>query len=219
MPSHIGEEGAIPRYHRSRHLQSLDEPPPLKWHFSQLSGKCEGILSVSTSCLDAPFCRARRATATDDDVCSVCYARASIVFRRGMDGRLRDNRKMLNRPYVAPDRFPMRVRGNDTVALRLLSHGDVSSVHEANNLLRLARDAPATLPIALWTKNVVAFQFATVEPPPRLQYVYSSRKLDVVEPLPGGFHRVFTVFRPTTPMPDDVYACGGRCSEIGRAHV
>lgn len=212
MPSYIGQEGSIPKYHRSRHLQPLDEPTPLKWHFSRLSGKLAGILSVSTSCLDAPFCRARRATVTDDDVCRICYARASIMFRN-MDDRLRDNRTMLNQPYVAPERFPMRDHGVDTIALRLLSHGDVSSIREANNLLRLACDAPETLPIAVWTKNVGVFHGATVAGPKRMQFIYSSAKLDIVEPLPGGFNRVFTVFRTTTPMPRDIFACRGHCAD------
>jgi hypothetical protein len=190
----------------------MDKAPMrvVEWHFSRLSGKLHGIVSISTSCLDAPWCRAQRYAATPDHVCSWCYARASIMFRKGMDARLRDNRTLLYAAYIAPRVWPQRSDGADVVALRFMSHGDISSVREMNNVMRLAHDAPYDH-VALWSKNVRAVQGATVARDARLQCVYSSPLLDVVAEVPRGFDRVFTVF--TARVPDDVYECRGTCAE------
>jgi hypothetical protein len=205
MSSRIGQ----PDRQKPSLIRPVDIAKPLQWHFTILSGKLKGLVSVTTAATCAPFCRSRHLSAVDDDICSKCYATSALsTFRASMLPALERNRKLLARNvYVVPTKWPA------ATALRLMSHGDASSVRECVNAWKLAADSPYAH-VAMWTKNAdaVAGAVAAWGKPARLQLVYSSPKIGVRASRPSAaFDRVFTVYRDHVPA--DAFACPGACAD------
>jgi len=203
MSSDLGQ----PEKLTPKHIRPKDLPKPqADWHFTKLSGKLSGLISISTAATCAPFCRSRYLNAVDDDICSKCYATAALsTYRESMVAALERNRQRLSATwYSPPEKWPV------AIALRLLSHGDISSPRECANLWHLVSDAPYPH-IAMWTKNIDAIARCVVRKPKRLQLIYSSPKIDICASKPSAlFDRVFTVYRDT--VPEDTYACPGNCA-------
>jgi len=207
MSSSIGQFGSHPVLRYAP--RDAVPPPPLEWHFSRLGGKLSGLYSITTSCIDAPFCRAQRLAAVDDDVCSRCYAASALLtYRANARESMERNRRKLNEAqFEPPKKWP------SMTALRLLSHGDFSSARELKALYRLAQSAPPGLPIAMWTKNLSAVRDYCDPPPKRLEMIYSSPKIGVEAALPFRFSRTFTVYTAADAIPEGVFRCRDRCAE------
>jgi hypothetical protein len=207
MSSDIGQFGSKP----VKRYAPGDRPPTpsIEWHFSRLSGKLDGLYSITTSCIDAPFCRAQRLRGVDDDVCTHCYAATSLsTFRMNAREAMERNRRKLNEAQFEPPR-----RWPAMIALRFMSHGDISSTRELRSVYLLAERAPAGLPIALWTKNVDAVRDFCDPPPRRLKMIYSSPKIGIESAIPFRFDAVFTVYRVAEDIPQGAYRCEGRCAD------
>lgn len=202
---YLGFGGEGPK--KVHYLEKTEVVEMPEWHFSVLSGKLEGLVSLSTSCLDEPFCKAQVYDESPDNICRKCYAvRALRGFRKTMRTKLAGNSALLNRPYFErPGRFPV------AVALRLLSHGDITNNVQATNLYKIASVAPEGMPVALWSKNWKAFRTAFADKPGRLVMLWSSKAIDAVDIKPVGFDKVFTVFRGE--VPEGIFKCPGKCAD------
>ena len=192
-----------------------------------MTGKMEGIDSISTSCILNTFCEARKKD--PDSVCSHCYATRLLAFREGANRCYERNlctlRNLLPKWKAARAVFTTRLG-------RFEAFGDLSSVTHARNYLRIARANPDTR-FAIWTKNWNLLATAIKEEggkcPRNLSIVLSSNKLngsfteEQLERIQAKMHvdHVFEVYTPEylKEHPEVKIECGGRkCLECGRCY-
>lgn len=120
-----------------------------KIHVSdKMSGKMKGIDSLSTSAVVNPLCKAR--CNNERSVCAHCFACATIKRYKELGKNLENNYRILNsRVLLKSEANCVRF----TTALgRIESFGDVASVEQARNYLRIAR-ANRQSRFGIWTKN------------------------------------------------------------------
>lgn len=179
-----------------------------------MSGKMDGILSISSSCLCNPICKARHENGVS--VCARCFASTTVSMRKSLRDHLTDNYKVLNERDLLPHELP-RVCAD---VCRLESFGDLASVTHAKNFLRIAYANPWCL-FVLWTKNPQFMEKALDDlgRPDNIKFIYSSfelnkPELDIVKRYPF-FDHVFTVYTAKYIAENNVNInCGGRkCRE------
>ena len=113
-----------------------------------MSGKMEGIPSISSSVLLNERCRARQKIA--GSVCEHCFAEALLNMRDAVAANTAINYKLLH-DHVLPLELLPRF-GNVQIA-RIESFGDVSSVIHAINYANTVKVNPFVT-FAWWTKNI-----------------------------------------------------------------
>lgn len=159
--------------------------------------KMAGFQSVSTSVLENPICQARR---TDpESVCAKCYADHLCRYRKPLQNCLSRNFEILNAGLLT-EREALRVVF-DTRYARIESFGDVASVTQARNYIRIIRANPDT-DFGIWSKNAGIWQkaFELEGKPDNSTFVLSSihlNRIDEVKPEWQSFvDHVFTVWSP-----------------------
>lgn len=187
-------------------------------HVTMHSGKLQGIQSVSTLSVCNPYCIARMADG--DSVCSHCYVQGH-KYKTSLMAHLIANYMRLNSGLLPDNAFPVLT----SVYGRIESFGDVSSVIQARNYLKLIRKNPHVR-FAIWSKNyaIWARAFAIDGKPDNATFVLSSDKLNVVAEIPAMIRPyvdyVFTVFDLEYVKAHDVKInCGLRhCMECGHCY-
>lgn len=159
---------------------------------TEMSGKMEGMWSISTSCNANPFCIARMRRG--DAVCVKCYAHELMNVRKVVDACYRRNYDALNSQLIPVEDWPLL----NVALFRIEAFGDVGSVTHARNYLRLIKRNPH-VSFAWWTKNPNLIEQAMKLEgfrPVNCQFVLSSLNVNVL----GDFSRWswaqkdFTVF-------------------------
>lgn len=157
--------------------------------------KMDGIQSISSSCLVNPICKARREC--PDTICAHCYAHNLCKMRKSLDEHLRQNFYKLNRRLLTPQEA--KAVKIDTYLGRIESFGDVASVTQARNYIRIIKAHPKTR-FGVWSKNwgIWLVAFKQEGKPKNCTFVLSSmevNKVDEVNPrmVPYADH-VFTVW-------------------------
>ena len=156
-----------------------------------MSGKMEGIPSVSTSCTVNPVCIARMQNG--ESICSKCFAFTTMKMRKELREALESNYRLLNSGILPDELLPNF--GNVRI-VRIESFGDLGSVTQAINYVRMIRKNPDVL-FAWWTKNKAFAEqaFKTEGKPENLVFVESSFLMNQVEENPSEYaDRVFTVY-------------------------
>lgn len=140
----------------------------------RMTGKLKGIESLSTSCMVNPLCKERGKNKAC--ICSHCFARRSIKLYRALGPVLEMNYGTLHRELSKED--ANQIRFYSTLG-RLESFGDVDSVVQALNYIKIVRANPQTR-FAVWTKNpgYWADAFKIERKPRNLSVVYSSPLID-----------------------------------------
>ena len=110
------------------------------------TGKMEGIISISTSCLCNPFCQARMKN--PNSICSKCYSAAMHKRYSNLSKMLAKNFEILTSKLFEIDEFPFIPNS----LCRIESFGDIYNVTQARNYLRLIKANPQTF-FAFFTKN------------------------------------------------------------------
>lgn len=110
------------------------------------SGKMRGMASLSTPCLINPRCE--KNSKIKGSICSHCYARRFLSFRRNMNDPLERNFQILNRKVYDVEEFPKL----NVAFFRIEAFGDVASVTQARNYIRLIKRNPYVR-FGWWTKN------------------------------------------------------------------
>lgn len=170
--------------------------------------KMEGIQSISTSVLDNPICQKRREV--PDSVCAKCYANHLCRYRKSLQTCLSRNFSILN-DHLFDEREALRCQF-DTRYGRIESFGDVASVTQARNYIRIIRANPET-DFGIWSKNAGIWReaFELDGKPVNTTFVLSSCKVNEVDIVPDGMREyvdhVFTVWSP------DRYIFAGTPSE------
>lgn len=196
--------------------------------FDYMTGKMEGIPSISTSCLENPICIERMKNG--EAVCFHCFAAASLDRFKTAGIHAANNFHLLN-AMIIPDELLPRFRNVSIV--RIESFGDVASVIQAINYLNICLANPSVT-FAAWTKNANIWNAAidewlAGEKPENLSLVYSSFKLNqpaaaaeyFTKDGRNNFDHVFTVFdkaAASTYGPEFI-TCGARdCATCRRCY-
>lgn len=110
------------------------------------TGKMTGMQSLSTSCICNPACIARMKD--ENSICSHCFAAAMHNRYSALAACLEKNSSVLYSRLFEICELPMI----NAAFFRFESFGDLGSVTQARNYIRLAKRNPWTR-FAIWTKN------------------------------------------------------------------
>ena len=165
------------------------------------AGKLENVPSISTCCLLNPACLARMMNGAA--VCSQCFSNSLLSFRKGLKLTTSKNFYILNgteiknAPRIKWTKKMLQV--NHTRIVRIESFGDVASVQQAINYIRIIQANP-DCNFGVWTKNLNFWvqAFRKVGKPKNMTLVFSSLELNKFSEIPEWArpwvdHR-FTVF-------------------------
>lgn len=145
---------------------------------SHPDGKMHDIPAITESCLCNPFCQ--KMARDERFVCSKCYARAGLGFKRYAEARYARNTQLLSGSLLDESMLP---RLYSDVA-RFETHGDWVNLTSALNEIAIARFNPHTQ-FTVWTKRTdLLFELAKkgVRQPENLHVMISSPMMN--QPLP-----------------------------------
>ena len=179
-----------------------------------MTGKLDGVLSLSTSCACNNRCIARMKN--PDLICSDCFAVDTQSNYKGVFENTALNAAILSKEILPVSLWPVL----DTDILRIESFGDVINVVHAINYINLAYANPDTT-VTAWTKNPDLWvkAFKKVGKPHNLIFgVSSDRKNEVMEIKPEYrpyVNFVFTVYELDFLLekgvnPEAFINCGGK---------
>ena len=190
-----------------------------------MSGKMEGIPSISTSCLDNSICIERMKNG--ESVCIHCFAAALLECRKNVREGVKRNFDLLNKEVLPLEYLP---KFRNVSIVRIESFGDVASVTQAINYINIAKVNPSVT-FAAWTKNANIWNAALKQhgKPENLVMVYSSFKLNIPAAAKeyftsdgeNYFDHIFTVFDKATCdfYGDGFVNCGARdCASCRRCY-
>lgn len=187
--------------------------------------KMEGIQSISTSCLINPICQQRRKC--PGGVCEHCFADPLCKLRKSLHDHLCRNFHALTRRLLTPKEA--RAVELYTHLVRIESFGDVATVIQARNYIRIIKAHPG-LRFGIWSKNwgIWLAAFKKEGKPKNCTFVLSSMNvncIDEVNPrmLPYVDH-VFTVWDkehyPSIIADDPKSECAGlSCRECRKCYM
>ena len=159
--------------------------------------KMDGIQSISTAVTCNRFCAARRANG--ESVCAKCYAETLCKMRKKLREHITDNSRILNERLLTEDEC-RKIRIVTRIA-RIESFGDVTSVLQARNYIRIIRAIPNTQ-FGIWSKNWNFWKqaFKIEGKPNNCTFVLSSLRLNEPAKIPKSMRdyidHVFTVYDP-----------------------
>lgn len=111
-----------------------------------MTGKMEGMHSISTSAALNPVCRAR--AMDPESVCAACYALALLNERDGLAAILEQNFEVLTTEIIPVEQWPV-VHGY----WRVESFGDLANTIQAHNYINFILRNKDTACFGWWTKN------------------------------------------------------------------
>ena len=162
------------------------------------TGKMEGLRSISTSCLDNPFCQRNRTI--EGAICKKCYADTMMKMYKDLRSKCLENFKLLAYKILDDSEIPII----EDKIFRFESFGDVYNYIQLYNYVNIARKNPDCR-FTLWSKNYpLIYQFfRDFECPENFTMIMSSLKINErynLDALKSTGHfkpgqlKVFTVF-------------------------
>lgn len=142
--------------------------------------KMEGFQSLSTSPLPNKFCQYRCGNGIG--VCSKCYSERQMKYKVALNDHLEDNFHILQKLLEEEDIMSIKF---STPHGRFESFGDVASVEQAVNYLRIVYNNPNTF-FGIWSKNTKEIwkeAFEIMGKPTNCNYVHSSLFFDTKDEL------------------------------------
>ncbi len=113
-----------------------------------MTGKMEGLNAISTSALANPICKARRQC--EGSICKHCFACATLQRYTALEKACIRNYEVLNSRLLSmAEAASVRL---STLLARIEAFGDVGSVLQARNYLRIVKANPLSR-VGAWTKN------------------------------------------------------------------
>ena len=180
-----------------------------------MSGKMNGVPSISTSCLDNPICRARMKD--PNSICAHCFAAATLKRYTAAGRAMSANYALLTGRLLETDELPIFA---NVAIVRIESFGDVGNVTQARNYVRIIKANPAVT-FAWWTKNhgIVSAAFKQEGgKPENVVMIESSPYLNTVKPLSPDMDKTFTVYDKVAAAGIEIN-CGARsCAACRRCY-
>lgn len=142
--------------------------------------KMDGFQSIGTTSLCNPICRKRKGVC--GGVCEKCYADALCRFRGSLNKNLTENyQNLTSRLMTKKEAALVPVT---TAYARIESFGDVASVIQARNYLRIIK-AHRAIHFGIWSKNdgIWHAAFKAEGKPRNCTYVHSSMEVNKIDPI------------------------------------
>jgi len=162
-----------------------------------VSGKLAGIVSINTSPTSNQFCI--NLAKNDKTICSHCYARRLVGFRRSLAAKLEMNTRLLTEAPLetVPKNLPRYVR--------LHSFGELINDQHMENFIEIALANPQTTFSLLTKRPEIVARYIDVMPY-NIVLTYSSPWLDAPASaqIPSNFDHSYSVFSVGEP-------CGTEC--------
>lgn len=160
-----------------------------------MSGKMEGIPSISTSVLDNPICQKRREQ--KNSICGKCFAASTAARYSSLAKNIKSNLELLTGEILPLDMLPRFIPELAKI-VRFESFGDLANVNQAINYLNIARVNP-DVRFAIWTKNIAILAKAVemTGKPENIRIIYSAPIINQAieaEKVKRGFPCVDAVF-------------------------
>jgi hypothetical protein len=179
-------------------------------HFSKMSGKLDGLRSVSTNTATNAFCIEKHESDNDNDICTKCYSHAMLrTYRKNMAPALQRNSDYLSSADIPMALIPFI----PDAYLRINAHGELINDAHFRNILRIAERNPHCS-VALWTKRVDIVRRVLgqwIAKPLNLILIYSNPKIGHILPKPPrGFDRSFNNV-PADMSPERQNCTGQKC--------
>lgn len=171
-----------------------------------MSGKMEGMVSISTNPVTNDFCQAM--SKKDDNICHECYALKYSKYRPNVVKTYQKNAELLSSRVLSMAEIPTL----NVSFLRFNSFGELINEIHMENIINICRKNPH-LTASIWTKrpNIVN-KFKDI--PKNLILVYSSPKMNIRSKLPKRFNKVFTVYDKEHIEKDNIKInCKQKCIE------
>ena len=181
----------------------------------KMTGKMEGMMSLSTSCRTNPFCI--KHAAVKGSICEKCYAQIQMKRYTNMSPCFERNAEVLTDSVIPVEYLPVI----NAAYFRLESFGDLINTTQVVNYFNLCKKNPRTS-FALWTKNPQLIAPVANEKPDNLQIVLSSIMINqIVDNKYPFVDKIFTVYDKETIDRDHVNInCGARkCLECLKCYT
>ena len=171
----------------------------------KMTGKMEGMMSLSTSCKTNPFC-AKHAQ-VKGSICSKCYAQRQMKRYTNMSECFERNAEILT-TNIIPDEYLPTI---NAAFFRLEAFGDLINTTQVINYFNLCKKNPHTN-FALWTKNPQLIVPVATEKPNNLQIILSSIMINKsVNNKYPFIDKIFTVYDQTTINKENINInCGAK---------
>lgn len=158
----------------------------------KMTGKMEGMMSLSTSCKTNPFC-AKHAE-VKGSICEKCYAQRQMKRYKNMAQCFERNAEILISSVIPMEYLPTL----NVAFFRFESFGDLINTTQVINYFNICKKNPYTK-FALWTKNPQLIKPVATEKPENLQIVLSSMLINKSAKSKYTFiDKVFTVYDQET---------------------
>ena len=172
------------------------------------TGKMAGMMSLSTSNLVNPFCKARREC--KGSICEKCYAHTQMLRYTSMQECLANNFQILTTKLLGREEIPII----NALVFRFEAFGDIYNEIQVANYFQICKANPAVR-FALWTKNpaVVERAIMAFSKPDNLVILLSSLYVNTQEDISKYpfVDKVFTVYDKETIKRDGIEInCGAR---------
>ena len=185
-----------------------------------MSGKMEGMLSLNTSCLTNPNCKAF--SKIEGSICQKCYANKLLIYRQNVSECFEQNAFELTTRILNNEEINKNFRFYNINFFRFEAFGDLINNTQLLNYVNIEK-ANKNVKFALWTKNIkiVNEVFSKIKKPKNLQLVLSSlyinKKLDESIIKAHINYKVFTVYDKDFIKNNDINInCGAKkCALCG----
>ena len=164
--------------------------------------KLSGFISLNTSPACNPFCQTMAKTET---ICAHCYAINYEKRYKNLASCLARNSSILSTaPLDLSTIADLEKTFRNYRAIRFNSFGELINQQHLDNLFSIANHFP-TITFTLWTKRK---NLDFTDCPDNTILIYSSPVINKQSSLPDHFHKVFTVYEKSFPIPRN---CTGSC--------
>lgn len=180
------------------------------------TGKMQGMQSLSTSCLENRYCRARHEN--ENLICSHCYANTQMQMYPSLKNCLKKNTEILTSRILNDSEIPFI----NAAYFRFESFGDLNNEIQLINYFNVCKKNKH-VHFALWTKNYFILNEAItkhgIKKPRNLQIVFSD---PYINGHPAGVYlgkidmniidKVFTVYTKEYIEENNIdINCGEKC--------
>lgn len=138
-----------------------------------MTGKMTGMLSLNTSCLTNPNCKAF--SKVEGSICQKCYSHKLLSCRQNVSKCFEQNAFELTTRILTNEEINKNFRFYNINFFRFEAFGDLMNDNQLLNYVNIAK-ANKNIKFALWTKNISIINdvFSKVKQPKNLQLVLSS---------------------------------------------
>lgn len=182
------------------------------------SGKMSGMVSLSTSALNNPFCKAYAKDC--NKICSKCYACTQLKRYKSQNEVLIKNSEVLTSQILPMEKLPFM----NCAFFRFEAFGDIANETQVINYFNISKVNPHCN-FALWSKNPFIIKNVIdsgIEKPENLNIIHSSpyinKKVDIEELHGKGYtfiDKVFSVYDKETIERENINVNCGAKSCIG----